>query len=51
MAKAGELSGYRVYIDPEQDVLASSKIEIIIRSVPVGVARKFVLKIGYTNKL
>lgn len=51
MAKAGELSGYRVYIDPSQDVLSSSKIEITIRSVPVGVARKFAVKIGYTNKI
>ena len=51
MTKAGELSGYKVYIDPEQDILRTSTIEVVIRNVPVGVARKFTLRIGYTNKI
>ncbi|WP_297176130.1 DUF2586 family protein [uncultured Porphyromonas sp.] len=51
MTKSGELSGYKVYIDPDQDILRSSSIEVIIRNVPVGVARKFILRIGYTNKI
>ena len=51
MTKAGELSGYKVYIDPDQDILRTSTIEVVIRNVPVGVARKFTLRIGYTNKI
>lgn len=51
MEKAGELSGYRVEIDPEQNVLATSEVEVIIRNVPVGVMRRVTVKIGFTTKL
>ncbi|MDR1381765.1 MAG: DUF2586 domain-containing protein [Tannerella sp.] len=51
MEKAGELSGYVVEIDPEQDVLATSLVEIVIRNVPVGVMRKVLVKIGFTTKI
>ena len=51
MEKAGELSGYVAEIDPEQDVLASSTVEIIIKNVPVGVVRKMNVKIGFVKKL
>ncbi|MDR1729955.1 MAG: DUF2586 domain-containing protein [Prevotellaceae bacterium] len=51
MERAGELSGYRVVIDPEQNVLATSELEIQIKNVPVGVMRKVKVKIGYTTKL
>ena len=48
MEKAGELSGYRAEIDPEQNIIATSQLEIIIRNVPVGVLRRVLIKIGYT---
>jgi hypothetical protein len=51
MTKAGELSGHVVEIDPEQNVLASSTLEIVIRQVAVGVMRKIRVKIGFTNKI
>jgi hypothetical protein len=51
MEKAGELSGYRAEIDPEQNVLASSQVEVQIKNVPVGVMRRVIVKIGYTTKL
>jgi hypothetical protein len=51
MEKAGELSGYLVEIDPEQNVLATSTLEIQIKNVPVGVMRKVVVKIGMTTKI
>ena len=51
MEKADELSGYSVQIDPDQNVLATSELEIVIRNVPVGVMRKVRIKIGYTTKL
>lgn len=51
MEKAGELSGYKAVIDPNQDVLGTSTIEVVIQSVPVGVSRTFVVKIGFTTKI
>ena len=51
MEHAGELSGYRVYIDPNQEVLSSSSIEVVIEEVPTGVLRSLKVKIGYTTKL
>lgn len=47
MEKAGELSGYRVVIDPDQDVLKTSTIELLIKNVPVGVARRINVNIGF----
>ena len=51
MQKAGELSGLLVEIDPDQDVLSSSELEIVIKQVPVGVLRKIKCKIGFTKSL
>lgn len=51
MEKAGEISGYRAYINPEQNVLSSSTLEIVIKSVPVGVLRAIKLTIGFTTKI
>ncbi len=51
MEKAGELSGYKAEIDPAQNVLATSALEIVIKKVPVGVMRKMTVKIGYTTSL
>lgn len=49
MEKAGELSGYKVEIDPEQDVLSTSCLEIVIKQVAVGVMRKIKIKIGFAK--
>jgi hypothetical protein len=51
MEKAGELSGYVVEIDPNQNVLATSAVEIVIKNVPVGVMRIVRVKIGYTTQI
>jgi hypothetical protein len=51
MEKAGELSGYKAEIDSEQDVLSTSTIEVVIKNVPVGVVRKFKVKIGFVKSL
>lgn len=50
MERAGELSGYRVEINPEQNVLATSQLEVQIKNVPVGVMRKVLIKIGFSTK-
>lgn len=51
MERAGELSGFAVEIDPDQNVLATSTVEFVIRKVQVGVMRKVRVKIGFTTKL
>jgi hypothetical protein len=48
MEDAGELSGYLVNIDPEQNVLSTSKIEITAKIQPVGVAKTIEVKLGFT---
>lgn len=51
MDRSGELSGYIAYINPDQNVLASSSIEVVIRKVPTGVLRLLRVKDGFTPKL
>lgn len=48
MQNAGELSGYGVYIDPDQDVLSSGVLNIQVKLVPVGVARSITVQIGFS---
>ena len=47
MQKAGELSGFKVVIDADQNVISTSNIAISIVNVPTGVARSFTIKISY----
>lgn len=51
MEASGEISGYKVEIDPDQNVLATSEVEFVIKKVQVGIMRKIKVKIGYTTKL
>lgn len=51
MQKDGELSGYQVQIDPDQDVLANSTVQVTIKLVGVGVMRTVRVKIGFTTKI
>ena len=51
MEKAGELSGYKVEIDSEQDVLSTGAVEFVIKKVPVGVYRKFIVKMGFVKSI
>ena len=51
MERRGELSGYKVKIDAEQNVLATSELEIVIKNVALGVMRSVKVKIGFANKL
>lgn len=47
----GSLSPNSVLIDPNQNVLTSSKISLTIKIVPVGVAREIAVTIGFTTKI
>lgn len=51
MEKAGELSGYKVEIDSEQDILSTSEVEVVIKQVAVGVMRKIKIKIGFAKSV
>ncbi|MXV37678.1 DUF2586 family protein [Flavobacteriaceae bacterium Ap0902] len=46
MVRNGELSGFSVRINPNQKVLQTSKLEVIIKLVPVGTLRQIEVKIG-----
>jgi hypothetical protein len=48
MERDGELSGSQVSIDAEQPVLSTSKLNVTIRLVPVGVLREILVSIGFT---
>lgn len=49
MEKAGELSGYKAEIDPDQDVAASSTVEFVLKKVAVPVMRHVRIKIGFAK--
>lgn len=51
MKREGELSGYRVFINPKQKVLQNSKLEVIVKIVPVGTLREIEVKIGLALQL
>lgn len=51
MERAGELSGYKVEIDPAQDVAGSGTVEIVIKNVAVPVMRHVRLKIGFAKSV
>ncbi len=51
MEKAGELSGYKAEINPDQDVAASSTVEIVIKNVASPVMRHIRIKIGFAKSV
>ena len=51
MERAGELSGYKVEIDPAQDVASTSTVEFVIKNVAVGVMRHVKIKIGFAKSV
>ncbi|SMC75354.1 DUF2586 family protein [Chryseobacterium sp. YR221] len=48
MVREGEISGYKVYINPAQQILRDSKLEVVLKIVPVGTLREITVKIGLT---
>lgn len=51
MERDGELSGYQTFVNPDQDVISSSVVEVAIVNVPVGVSRRFNVKVSYATKI
>jgi len=48
MLAAGEMSAFGVFVNPDQDVLATSTLQIQIKIVPRGVARNIIVNIGFS---
>ncbi len=46
---AGQISGVTVYVDPDQNVLATSKIVVVIKIVPVGYSKTIEVSLGFDN--
>jgi len=51
MQRDGEISQFEVNIDPAQDVLSTSTVNIGISVIPVGVARQIDINIGFVANL
>jgi hypothetical protein len=51
MSRAGELSAYDVYIDPEQVLSSGGELKVDFSVVPVGVARTIKATIGLVTSL
>lgn len=49
MERAGELSGYKAEIDPEQDVASTGTIEVVVKNVASPVIRHINIKIGFAK--
>lgn len=51
MQRDGEISGFKIYINPNQEVLTNSRLLVTIKIVPVGVLREVVVNLGFTLQL
>ncbi len=51
MQIANELEGISVYINPKQNVLATSKLEVNVKIVPIGVARQLSVNLGFSVRV
>lgn len=49
MVATGELASITAFVDPTQNVLATNKLCIDIRVVPVGYAKEILIKLGFDN--
>lgn len=51
MQDTGKISGVKAYIDENQNVIVSNKVEVIIKILPVGYADFIEVNIGFTTNL
>jgi hypothetical protein len=50
METDGDVSGgIDCYVDPEQDIIATSRIDVEVSFIPVSIARQITLSIGFVN--
>jgi len=51
MQREGEISEFRISVDPDQDIVNTGKLAITCKIVPVGVAREIDVEFSYTVQL
>ena len=51
MQADGEISQHKVIINPNQDILATSTLELTLQNVPVGVARIIKINVGFVKSV
>jgi hypothetical protein len=51
MERDDELTAFRLFINPNQDVLSSSKLVTTLKIIPVGVMREITVNLGFILKL
>lgn len=51
MEADGELSAHKIIINPAQDVLATSTLELTLQNVPLGVARIIKVNVGFVKSV
>lgn len=49
MLADGEASGVDVYVDPNQLILVTDKLEMQLRITPMGVAKEIIVNLGFQN--
>ena len=48
MKSNGEISAYRVAIDPTQNILGTNKLEVVVKVIPYATANEIDVTLGYT---
>lgn len=46
---AGEISAFKAFVDPEQNVIATNTTEVNMEITPVGYSKKINITLGFTN--
>lgn len=49
MQANNEVSGVRVFVDPDQDILSTDKVVTVVRIVPRGMVNEFEIMLSYEN--
>lgn len=49
MARNQEVSSFDVYVDPNQDILSTSQLDVKLTIVPTGTSRNIIVKLGFEN--
>lgn len=49
MLSQGEASAVEVFIDPAQNIIATDRLDIVLRITPVGYTKKIVVSLGFSN--
>jgi len=44
-----EISGVGVYVNPDQNILSTDKLEVELKITPMGIAKEIVVNLGFTN--